>query len=97
MLEPGDAAPDFTLPDQDGTPVTLSTLRGVANVPASPATTRSLAPSRDRLKVRALAALVRCRRTGSSGRASKRQCSDPFTRSLLPKRPMRAWVGASRP
>src|SRR5690242_4214030 len=28
MLEQGDAAPDFTLPDQDGNPVTLSDLRG---------------------------------------------------------------------
>jgi peroxiredoxin Q/BCP len=28
MIEPGDAAPDFTLPDQDGNPVTLSDLRG---------------------------------------------------------------------
>jgi peroxiredoxin Q/BCP len=28
MIEPGDQAPDFTLPDQDGTPVTLSDLRG---------------------------------------------------------------------
>lgn len=28
MLEPGDAAPDFTLPDQDGDPVSLSGLRG---------------------------------------------------------------------
>ncbi|HMS60776.1 MAG TPA: thioredoxin-dependent thiol peroxidase [Solirubrobacteraceae bacterium] len=28
MLEPGDAAPDITLPDQDGAPVTLSDLRG---------------------------------------------------------------------
>ncbi|GAA2100953.1 MULTISPECIES: thioredoxin-dependent thiol peroxidase [Brevibacterium] len=27
-LEPGDAAPDFTLNDQDGSPVTLSDLRG---------------------------------------------------------------------
>jgi thioredoxin-dependent peroxiredoxin len=27
-LEIGDAAPDFTLPDQDGNPVTLSKLRG---------------------------------------------------------------------
>ncbi|MEO8095233.1 MAG: thioredoxin-dependent thiol peroxidase [Pseudolysinimonas sp.] len=27
-LEPGDTAPDFTLPDQTGTPVTLSDLRG---------------------------------------------------------------------
>src|SRR5579884_143277 len=27
-LQPGDAAPDFTLPDQDGHPVTLSELRG---------------------------------------------------------------------
>jgi thioredoxin-dependent peroxiredoxin len=27
-LEPGDKAPDFTLPDQTGTPVTLSGLRG---------------------------------------------------------------------
>lgn len=28
MLEPGDVAPDFTLPDQDGRDVTLSDLRG---------------------------------------------------------------------
>jgi peroxiredoxin Q/BCP len=28
MLEVGDSAPDFTLPDQDGAPVTLSELRG---------------------------------------------------------------------
>ena len=28
MLEPGDKAPDFTLPDQDGEPVRLSELRG---------------------------------------------------------------------
>ena len=28
MLEPGDTAPDFTLPDQSGAPVTLSQLRG---------------------------------------------------------------------
>jgi thioredoxin-dependent peroxiredoxin len=28
VLEPGDKAPDFTLPDQDGNPVTLSDLRG---------------------------------------------------------------------
>src|SRR5665647_3156537 len=28
MLEPGDLAPDFTLPDQEGNPVTLSGLRG---------------------------------------------------------------------
>jgi peroxiredoxin Q/BCP len=27
-LEPGDQAPDFTLPDQNGNPVTLSDLRG---------------------------------------------------------------------
>ena len=27
-LAAGDLAPDFTLPDQDGTPVTLSSLRG---------------------------------------------------------------------
>ena len=27
-LQPGDQAPDFTLPDQNGDPVTLSTLRG---------------------------------------------------------------------
>jgi thioredoxin-dependent peroxiredoxin len=27
-LQPGDAAPDFTLPDQDGTPVALSSYRG---------------------------------------------------------------------
>jgi peroxiredoxin Q/BCP len=28
MIEPGQAAPDFTLPDQDGEPLTLSSLRG---------------------------------------------------------------------
>lgn len=28
MIEPGEQAPDFTLPDQDGRPVTLSALRG---------------------------------------------------------------------
>jgi peroxiredoxin Q/BCP len=28
MLQPGDEAPDFTLPDQHGNPVTLSALRG---------------------------------------------------------------------
>ena len=28
MLAPGDPAPDFTLPDQSGEPVTLSTFRG---------------------------------------------------------------------
>jgi peroxiredoxin Q/BCP len=28
MIEPGQAAPDFTLPDQDGNAVTLSRLRG---------------------------------------------------------------------
>ena len=28
MLNPGDEAPDFTLPDQNGDPVTLSELRG---------------------------------------------------------------------
>jgi peroxiredoxin Q/BCP len=28
MIEPGQAAPDFTLPDQDGNPVALSQLRG---------------------------------------------------------------------
>jgi thioredoxin-dependent peroxiredoxin len=28
MIEPGDPAPDFTLPDQNGDPVTLSELRG---------------------------------------------------------------------
>ena len=27
-LNPGDSAPDFTLPDQDGNPVSLSSLRG---------------------------------------------------------------------
>ena len=27
-LEPGDTAPDFTLPDQNGEPVTLSSLKG---------------------------------------------------------------------
>ena len=27
-LSPGDPAPDFTLPDADGTPVALSDLRG---------------------------------------------------------------------
>jgi peroxiredoxin Q/BCP len=28
MLEPGDAAPDFTLPDQDGNELSLSSLKG---------------------------------------------------------------------
>lgn len=28
VLEPGDQAPDFTMPDQDGNPVSLSGLRG---------------------------------------------------------------------
>ena len=28
MIEPGDEAPDFSLPDQDGNDVTLSDLRG---------------------------------------------------------------------
>ncbi len=28
MLEAGDAAPDFTLPDQDGVELSLSSLRG---------------------------------------------------------------------
>jgi peroxiredoxin Q/BCP len=28
MIEPGQPAPDFTLPDQDGNEVTLSALRG---------------------------------------------------------------------
>ena len=28
MIEPGQPAPDFTLPDQDGNPVALSQLRG---------------------------------------------------------------------
>lgn len=28
MLEAGDKAPDFTLPDQNGEPVTLSKLKG---------------------------------------------------------------------
>ncbi len=28
MLEPGDIAPDFTLPDQEGNPVALAALRG---------------------------------------------------------------------
>jgi peroxiredoxin Q/BCP len=28
VIEPGDTAPDFELPDQDGQPVTLSSLRG---------------------------------------------------------------------
>src|SRR5437764_12999011 len=32
MLETGDAAPDFTLPDQDGDDVTLSTLKGTTVV-----------------------------------------------------------------
>src|SRR5262249_20176691 len=32
MLEPGQPAPDFTLSDQDGQPVSLSSLRGTAVV-----------------------------------------------------------------
>ncbi len=28
MLEPGQDAPDFTLPNQDGEPVSLASLRG---------------------------------------------------------------------
>ena len=28
MIEPGDKAPDFELPDQDGNPVKLSDLKG---------------------------------------------------------------------
>ena len=32
MLEPGDAAPDFTLPDQDGEPVSLASLSGATTV-----------------------------------------------------------------
>jgi len=28
MLETGASAPDFTLPDQDGSPVTLSSFKG---------------------------------------------------------------------
>ena len=28
MIEPGSQAPDFSLPDQDGNPVKLSSLRG---------------------------------------------------------------------
>jgi hypothetical protein len=32
MIEPGDAAPDFTLPDQDGNAVELRSLRGRAVV-----------------------------------------------------------------
>jgi peroxiredoxin Q/BCP len=28
MISPGDVAPDFTLPDQDGTPVSLAGMRG---------------------------------------------------------------------
>jgi peroxiredoxin Q/BCP len=28
VLQPGTEAPDFTLPDQDGNPLTLSDLRG---------------------------------------------------------------------
>jgi thioredoxin-dependent peroxiredoxin len=28
MIDPGRPAPDFTMPDQDGEPVTLSELRG---------------------------------------------------------------------
>jgi peroxiredoxin Q/BCP len=32
MLEQGDAAPDFTLPDQDGNPLTLSSLKGTTVV-----------------------------------------------------------------
>lgn len=33
MLAPGDPAPDFQLPDQDGDPVRLSELRGQTVVP----------------------------------------------------------------
>lgn len=33
MLDPGDSAPDFELPDQDGNPVRLSDLKGRRVVP----------------------------------------------------------------
>lgn len=32
MIEPGEMAPDFTLPDQDGNPIKLSALRGKPTV-----------------------------------------------------------------
>lgn len=54
-LSPGDAAPDFTLPDADGRPVTLSALRGGAVLlyayPAAgtPGCTRQAVDFRDNL------------------------------------------------
>lgn len=55
MLKVGDKAPDFTLPDEDGRPVTLSTLLGAGPVllvfypqDFSPACTRQLSMIRNR-------------------------------------------------
>lgn len=58
MLEAGEAAPDFTLPGQDGEDVTLSSLRGETRVDA-PGCELRRSPNqqsyvRDRLQLRAV-------------------------------------------
>ncbi len=65
MLRVGDIAPDFTLPDEDGRPVTLSTLLSAGPVllvfyprDFSPACTRQLSMIRDRHTKLAAAGVV---------------------------------------